>query len=209
MSRRGCSRPTRCGRDYVVVVEVPVEPPWPKYDDFDGTPEELVVKIGDLGYSYADALEYERVEVGPAARGRDHRARAGNEPASPPAREASMVRLRQIRSQFRARDAIRPAGCSGRASALRGRPTPDARTGSRRQHRGEAEPAARRLRFRRARRLQPDGAASLPSVTSMSSGHGMSAAPGHGSMPRRCASASAVPSSGECLYGQVGHAVLA
>ena len=66
------------GRDYVLVQEIAIEPPWPTYDLFRGSPEELVAQVGDLGYLYSDALAYEESQMGAAARGRDRRAHAGS-----------------------------------------------------------------------------------------------------------------------------------
>lgn len=46
----------------VMVVPVKVfAPPWPRYDEYAGTPAALIRKLGDEGYSITDVLAYERV----------------------------------------------------------------------------------------------------------------------------------------------------
>lgn len=53
------------GEAFVVVPEETLAAPWPKYDDFDGTPDELVLTIhGVLGIPFETALEYERSKWG-------------------------------------------------------------------------------------------------------------------------------------------------
>jgi len=52
------------GRDFVLVQELALEAPWPAYDRFDGTPEELVEQIAELGYLYEVALTYEKSKWG-------------------------------------------------------------------------------------------------------------------------------------------------
>lgn len=51
------------GRITTNVIAVPlavVPPPWPRYDEFSGSVDELVRKLIEDGYVLADALEYER-----------------------------------------------------------------------------------------------------------------------------------------------------
>jgi hypothetical protein len=36
-----------------------IPPPWPTYDDWAGTPEELVVRLGEQGFDLETTLEYE------------------------------------------------------------------------------------------------------------------------------------------------------
>jgi hypothetical protein len=38
------------GRSFVLVPEIAIEAPWPRYDVFDGSPEELVEQVDVLGY---------------------------------------------------------------------------------------------------------------------------------------------------------------
>jgi hypothetical protein len=52
------------GRDFVLVTEVAIEPPWPRYDEFPGAPEELVMQMDDLGYDLSEALAYEQSKWG-------------------------------------------------------------------------------------------------------------------------------------------------
>jgi hypothetical protein len=52
------------GQIFVQVPEKPVEPPWPTYDEFDGTPEALVDGVEALGFPFERALDYEASKWG-------------------------------------------------------------------------------------------------------------------------------------------------
>ena len=48
------------GRDFVLVPEIAIPAPWPKYDEFDGDATELVLTIHNvIGVPFEDALAYE------------------------------------------------------------------------------------------------------------------------------------------------------
>ena len=46
--------------DLMFVPETRLLPPWPRYDDFDGSIDKLITKISEDGYVLADVLAYER-----------------------------------------------------------------------------------------------------------------------------------------------------
>jgi hypothetical protein len=46
--------------DILLVPATTVPPPWPKYDEYRGSPQALVRKLRDEGHDLADVLEYER-----------------------------------------------------------------------------------------------------------------------------------------------------
>lgn len=46
--------------DVLVVPRVHIPPPWPRYDDYDGTPEMLVAKLIEDGHSLEAVLTYEK-----------------------------------------------------------------------------------------------------------------------------------------------------
>lgn len=46
--------------DIIFVAPTPVEAPWPRYDDFDGLPEELLAKLKEDGHDLDLVLRYER-----------------------------------------------------------------------------------------------------------------------------------------------------
>lgn len=46
--------------DVVAVPVIEIPPPWPRYDDYSGTPAQLVRKLRDEGYELLDVLAYER-----------------------------------------------------------------------------------------------------------------------------------------------------
>jgi hypothetical protein len=46
--------------DIIFVAPTPVAIPWPRYDDFDGTPEELLAKLTEDGHDLSLVLRYER-----------------------------------------------------------------------------------------------------------------------------------------------------
>jgi hypothetical protein len=52
------------GRDYVLVQEVAMPAPWPSYDEFAGTAEELAMQVLDLGYSPEEVIAYESSKWG-------------------------------------------------------------------------------------------------------------------------------------------------
>ena len=52
------------GRDFVLVQELALAPPWPAYDTFPGTAEELAQQVLDLGYSVDDVVAYETSKWG-------------------------------------------------------------------------------------------------------------------------------------------------
>lgn len=53
------------GRDFIYVPRDKIAPPWPTYDEFDGSLNELLAKIRDDGYRLEDALLYEDSIDGP------------------------------------------------------------------------------------------------------------------------------------------------
>jgi hypothetical protein len=46
--------------DIIFVAPTPVEAPWPRYDDFDGLPEELLAKLQEDGHDLSTVLRYEK-----------------------------------------------------------------------------------------------------------------------------------------------------
>lgn len=48
--------------DFRVVVQKPVEPPWPRYMDFRGSLDDLIRKLREDGYTLEQALEYEKAQ---------------------------------------------------------------------------------------------------------------------------------------------------
>lgn len=46
--------------DMIVVPETVIPPPWPRYDDYSGTPAALMRKLTDEGYELGEVLAYER-----------------------------------------------------------------------------------------------------------------------------------------------------
>jgi hypothetical protein len=52
------------GRDYVLVTEIALTPPWPSYDLFEGKPQELVEQVLSLGYDLEDVIAYESSKWG-------------------------------------------------------------------------------------------------------------------------------------------------
>jgi hypothetical protein len=44
----------------IVVPKIVVAPPWPRYDDFEGTPEGLLARLLEDGYQLEEVLAYER-----------------------------------------------------------------------------------------------------------------------------------------------------
>jgi hypothetical protein len=53
------------GRAFVVVPDVPLDPPWPLYNDFDGTPQEMVLVCHSvIGVPFEAVVEYEKSRWG-------------------------------------------------------------------------------------------------------------------------------------------------
>lgn len=52
------------GSNFVAVTEVALQPPWPTYNQFEGSPEELVVQALDLGYDPETIIVYEESKWG-------------------------------------------------------------------------------------------------------------------------------------------------
>jgi hypothetical protein len=52
------------GRDYVLVQELAMAAPWPSYDEFAGSAEELAMQVLDLGYSPEEVIAYESSKWG-------------------------------------------------------------------------------------------------------------------------------------------------
>jgi hypothetical protein len=52
------------GRSYVLVSELALDPPWPAYDQFEGTPQELAEQVLMLGYDLEDVIAYESSKWG-------------------------------------------------------------------------------------------------------------------------------------------------
>lgn len=52
------------GRDYVLVSELALDPPWPSYDLFDGKPEALAEQVLMLGYDPEEVIAYESSKWG-------------------------------------------------------------------------------------------------------------------------------------------------
>jgi len=46
--------------DMILVPKTLIPPPWPRYDDFPGTPEELVQRLIDDGHNFDAVITYER-----------------------------------------------------------------------------------------------------------------------------------------------------
>jgi len=45
--------------DFIIAPEIHFNPPWPRYNDYDGPPSALVRKLVDEGYDLAEVLAYE------------------------------------------------------------------------------------------------------------------------------------------------------
>lgn len=52
------------GRDFVLVQELALDPPWPSYDSFGGDADELAVQVLDLGYDIETVIAYETSKWG-------------------------------------------------------------------------------------------------------------------------------------------------
>lgn len=52
------------GRDYVLVEEAALAPPWPAYDEFPEGADALAMQVLDLGYSPEDVIAYETSKWG-------------------------------------------------------------------------------------------------------------------------------------------------
>jgi hypothetical protein len=52
------------GRDYVQVIEIALNPPWPSYDLFDGKPQALAEQVLALGYDLEEVIAYEESKWG-------------------------------------------------------------------------------------------------------------------------------------------------
>lgn len=52
------------GRDFVLVQELALAPPWPSYDTFPGDADELALQVLDLGYEIETVVAYETSKWG-------------------------------------------------------------------------------------------------------------------------------------------------
>lgn len=52
------------GKDFVLVHEIAMAPPWPAYDEFAGSAEELAAQVLDLGFSLDEVVAYETSKWG-------------------------------------------------------------------------------------------------------------------------------------------------
>ena len=52
------------GRDYVLVAELALDPPWPSYDLFEGKPQALAAQVLALGFSLEETIAYEESKWG-------------------------------------------------------------------------------------------------------------------------------------------------
>jgi len=52
------------GRDYVLVQELAIAPPWPTYEEFPGSADELAMQVLDLGFAPEEVIAYESSKWG-------------------------------------------------------------------------------------------------------------------------------------------------
>jgi hypothetical protein len=52
------------GRDFVLVEEVAMEPPWPTYDSYEGRAEDVAMQVLDLGFDPEQVIAYEESKWG-------------------------------------------------------------------------------------------------------------------------------------------------
>lgn len=53
------------GEVFTIVPELEIAPPWPKYNDFDGDADALVLFVHNLGLAFEEVLAYEESKWGP------------------------------------------------------------------------------------------------------------------------------------------------